>query len=159
MAETSITPGVVSDWVLEVAPYTDGNTPTAFTRVRGIQDYTPPGVEKNLEDDSDFDSEGWASQVATGLEYEISGTVKVPRASMTADPGQSILKAAGRGLAEAGIIHFRTFKRGGKEGVKGTADCTFTEGGGKRTDLTTAEFTLAGRGALVDYTIAAGAGA
>lgn len=154
MAEPSITPGSVSDWVLEVAPFTTGAEPTTYTRVRGITDFTPPGVEKNLEDDSDFDSEGWASQVATGLEYEISGTVKVPRASMSVDPGQAILKAAGKGLAESGIIHFRTFKRGGTEGHKGTADCTFTEGGGKRTDLTTAEFTLAGRGALVDYEVA-----
>ena len=155
---TPITPGVVSDWVLEVAPYTTGTEPSTYTRVRGITDFTPPGVEKNLEDDSDFDSEGWASQVATGLEYEISGTAKVPRASMTADPGQAILKTAGKGLAEAGVVHFRTFKRGSKEGVKGTADCTYTEKGGKRTDLTNAEFTLSGRGPLVDYTITAGTG-
>ena len=159
MAETPITPGVVSDWVLEVAPYATGTAPAEYTKVRGITDFTPPGVEKNLEDDADFDSEGWASQVATGLEYEISGTVKVPRASMAADPGQAILKAAGRGLAESGIIHFRTYKRGGTEGVSGTADCTFTEGGGKRTDLTAAEFTLSGRGALVDYEVESGAAA
>ena len=120
---TPITPGVVSDWVLEVAPYTTGTEPSAYTRVRGITDFTPPGVEKNLEDDSDFDSEGWASQVATGLEYEISGTVKVPRASMTADPGQSILKTAGKGLAESGVIHFRTFKRGRSEERRVGKEC------------------------------------
>lgn len=153
MAETTITPGVVSDWVLEVAPFTDGTTPTAFTRVRGIQDYTPPGVSKNLEDDSDFDSGAWASQVATGLEYEVTGTVKVPRATMTADPGQDIMRTAGRGVAEDGLVHFRTYKKGSTSGVTGIADCSFTEGGGSRTDLTTAEFTLAGRGALEDTVI------
>ena len=157
MAEATITPGVVSDWVLEVAPYTDGTTPTAFTRVRGIQDYTPPGVSKNLEDDSDFDSGAWASQVATGLEYEVTGTVKVPRATMPADPGQDIMRTAGRGVAENGFVHFRTYKKGATDGVAGIADCTFTEGGGSRTDLTTAEFTLAGRGALEPVTIPAGA--
>lgn len=153
MAEATITPGVVSDWVLEVAPFTDGTTPTTFTRVRGMQDFTPPGVSKNLEDDSDFDSGAWASQVATGLEYEVTGTVKVPRATMPADPGQDIMRAAGKGVAEDGFVHFRTYKKGATAGVTGIADCTFTEGGGSRTDLTTAEFTLTGRGALEDIVI------
>lgn len=156
MAEGTITPGVVSDWVLEVAPYADGTTPTAFTRVRGMQDFTPPGVSKNLEDDSDFDSGAWASQVATGLEYEVTGTTKVPRATMPADPGQDIMRTAGRGVAEDGFVHFRTYKKGATTGVTGVADCSFTEGGGSRTDLTTAEFTLAGRGALEETTINGG---
>ena len=153
MAEATITPGVVSDWVLEVAPYTDGTTPTAFTRVRGMTDYTPPGVEKGREDDSDFDSGAWASQMATSLEYEASGTVKVPRATMPADPGQEIMRAAGRNVGEDGFVHFRTYKKGSTTGLLGVADCGFKEGGGSRTDFTTAEFTLPGRGALEDVTI------
>ena len=148
----AITPGLVSDWTLEVAAYADGVEPTTYTRVYGITDYTPPGVSKNLEDDSDFDSGAWGSQTATGLDYEISGTVKVPRATATADPGQAILRAAGKSVGEDGYVHFRTIKKDGTTGYKGLADATFTEGGGSRTDLTTAEFTLAGRGELLDYT-------
>lgn len=150
-----VTAGVVSDWVLEVAAWAE-TAPTAYTQVFGIQEFNPPGVAKNLEDDSDFDSGGWASQIATGLEYEASGTVKVPRASMTPDPGQEILKAAGKGLAEDGRVYFRAYKRGGTTGVSGLADSTFTEQGGSRTDLTTAEFTLTGVGELEDYTVPAG---
>ncbi|MDQ5861561.1 MAG: hypothetical protein M3536_04775 [Actinomycetota bacterium] len=147
----TITPGIVSDWILEVAAYADGTTPTTYTRVYGITDYTPPGVSKNLEDDSDFDSGAWGSQTGTGLDYEISGTVKVSRAGLTADPGQEILRAAGKAVADDGYVFFRTVK-GGVAGHSGVADASFTEGGGSRTDLTTAEFTLAGRGALADYT-------
>ena len=148
-----ITPGIASDWILEVAAYADGVEPTAYTRVRGITNFTPPGVSKNLEDDSDFDSGAWGSQIGTGLDYTISGTVKVPRASLTTDPGQEILRAAGKAVAEDGFVHFRVYKKEALEGYSGLADATFTEAGGARTDLTTAEFTLAGRGELADYEV------
>jgi len=148
----TITPGIVSDWTLFVAPYTDGTIPTTFTQVFGITDFTPPGVTKNLEDDSDFDSGAWGSQTGTGLDYELSGTVKVPRASATADPGQAILRAAGKSVGEDGYVHFRAIKKGATTGYTGIGDATFTEGGGSRTDLTKADFTIAGRGELADYT-------
>lgn len=151
----TITAGVVSDWELSVAAFTTGATPASFTRVFGITDFTPPGVSKNLEDDSDFDSGAWGSQTGTGLDYEISGSVKVPRATMTADPGQEILRKAGKSVAEDGYVHFRAIKKGALKGYSGVADATFTEGGGSRTDLTKADFTLAGRGELLDYTPAA----
>ncbi|TQJ60480.1 hypothetical protein FBY30_2748 [Arthrobacter sp. SLBN-83] len=149
---TTITPGIVSDWTLEVAAYTDGTTPTTFTRVYGITDFTPPAPSKNLEDDSDFDSGAWGSQTGTGLSYEMSGTVKVPRAGLAVDPGQEILRLAGKSVAEDGYVHFRAIKKGATTGYTGIADASFTEGGGSRTDLTKAEFTLSGRGELADYT-------
>lgn len=149
----TITPGLVSDWVLEVSAYEEGVTPTTWTPVRGIQNYTPPGISKDRQDDSDFDSGAWASQVATGLSYEFTGTVKVPRASMAADPGQAILKAAGNNVAEGGFVHFRTWKRGAAKGVQGVAEVSFTEGGGSRTDLTTAEVSGTGRGATLEFNV------
>lgn len=152
---TTITPGIVSDWVLEVAAYVEGVTPTTWTPVRGITNYTPPGVSKDRQDDSDFDSGSWASQVATGLSYEFTGTVKVPRASMAADPGQAILRAAGKNVAEGGFVHFRTWKRGAATGIQGVAEVSFTEGGGSRTDLTTAEISGTGRGATIEFAVTA----
>lgn len=149
----AIVAGINSDYVLEVAEYVDGVEPTTYTQVFGITNFTPPSITKNLEDDSDFDSGSWASQIATGLSFEASGTVKVPRASMAPDPGQEVLRAAGKGVAEDGFVHFQIYKRGASDGVKGIADATFTDAGGARTDLTTAEFTLSGRGELATYTI------
>ena len=152
--EQPLAPGVVSDYLLEVATY-DGTAsgsdqiPTEFTPVRGIQEITPPAVEKNLEDDSDLDSGGWGSQIGTGAEYTVEGTVKRPRKGSTDDPGQAILKTAGRGIGVEGFVWFRLISKTDGSGDMGLADVQFTEQGGARTDLTLAEFTLTGRGALV----------
>lgn len=153
--EQPIAPGVVSDYILEVAPY-DGDAsdidtiPTEdFVPVRGIQEITPPAVEKNLEDDSDLDSGGWGSQIGTGAEYTVEGTVKRPRRGGTDDPGQEILKEAGRGVGVDGFVWWRLTSKTDGSGDMGLADASFTEQGGSRTDLTLAEFTLTGRGRLV----------
>jgi len=151
---TEIISGVVRDWQLEVAAYTDGAEPTAWTRVKGITDFTPPAIEKNLEDDSSFDSDGWASEIATGLGWKVEGTVKRARASLTEDPGQAILRTAGSGMLEDGLVHVRIVNATKPtEGRTGIADASFTDEGGAHTDLTTASFSLSGRGALEDVTI------
>lgn len=152
MAE--ITPGVVRDYKLEVAAYTDGLAPTVWTPVLGITSLTPPASEKNLEDDSSFDSDGWGSQFATGLNWKIEGSVKRARASLVEDPGQVILREAGNGLAEDGFVHVRiTNRTKPTAGRVGVADASFTDEGGEHTKLTTAGFSLAGRGALTEVTI------
>lgn len=148
----SITPGQLSDWALELAAYTDGTEPTTFVPLRGMTEFTPPVIEKNQEDDSDYDGGVWASSTSTGLGYTMEGACKLPRGGLTADPGQSILEAAGRGVAEAGYVHFRAYNKISGIGYKGVVDSTFTKNGGPRTDLTTAAFTLTGRGALEDFT-------
>lgn len=147
-----MTPGLVSDYLLEVAEFADGDadpsTVLDWTVVRGIQEITPPSVEKNLEDDSDIDSGAWGSQVGTGLEYTLEGTCKRPQAGST-DAGQEILKVAGRGVGQAGMVWWRLTSKATGAGDSGLADASFTEQGGARTDLTLAEFTLTGRAAIV----------
>lgn len=149
-----ITAGVLGDWLLEVAPYEDGTEPTTFTPVRGVTELTPPTPEKNLEDDGEFDGTHWGSQIATGISWTAEATVKVPRASLAPDPGQEILRAAGREIAEGGFVHVRFRKRNAEPatGDEGIADVTWAENGGPKTDLTTAALTLTGRGALVAFT-------
>lgn len=154
MAE--IISGVVRDWLLEVAPYTTGAAPTTWTRVKGITEFTPPAIEKNLEDDSSFDSEGWGSEIATGLKWKVEGTVKRARASLTEDPGQAILRDAGSGMMEDGLVHVRvTNATTPTKARTGIADASFTDNGGPHTDQTTAGFSLSGRGPLADVTITA----
>lgn len=151
---TEITAGIVRDYKLEVAAYIDGTEPTVWTPVLGITSFTPPAIEKNLEDDSSFDSDGYGSQFATGLNWKVEGNVKRARASLTEDPGQAILRAAGNGLAEEGFVHVRITNRTKPTvGRVGVADASFTDEGGEHTKLTTASFALAGRGALADVTI------
>ncbi|TSI11971.1 phage tail tube protein [Brevibacterium aurantiacum] len=155
--ELPMTPGLVSDYKLEVAEFTESATTpsavTAWTVVRGIQEITPPAVEKNLEDDSDIDSGAWGSQLGTGLEYTIEGTAKRPQAG-SVDPGQEILKKAGKGAGQAGMVWWKLTSKLTGEGEMGLCDSTFTEQGGARTDLKLAEFTLTGRGAIVDVGVA-----
>lgn len=161
--EQPYAPGIVSDYLLEVAPYdgTGAGTDTIpvddFVIVRGIQEITPPSVEKNLEDDSDIDSGGWGSQIATGAEYTLEGTAKVGRKGSTPDPGQQILREAGRSFGVDGFVWWRLTSKSDGSGEMGLADAAYTEQGGARTDLTLAEFTLTGRGAVVD--VPAGTGA
>lgn len=154
--EQPLAPGIVSDYVLEIAAY-DGTASGLdeipvedFVPVRGIQEITPPAVEKNLEDDSDIDSGGAGSQIGTGYEYTVEGTCKRPRKGGTEDPGQAILKKAGRGIGVDGFVWWRLTSKTDGSGDMGLADASFTEQGGERTDLTLAEFTLTGRGKLVD---------
>lgn len=148
----SITPGQLSDWALEVAAYTDGTDPATYVPVRGMQEFTPPAIEKNQEDDGDFDGGVWSSSTSTGLGYKLEGKVKLPRGGLTADPGQTILKTAGLGVAEAGYVHFRAYNKISGLGYTGVTDATFTDDGGSKTNLTTAAFTLTGRGELLPYT-------
>lgn len=154
--EQPYAPGIVSDYLLEVAAYdgTGSGTDTIpvddFTTVRGIQEITPPSVEKNLEDDGDIDSGGWGSQIATGAEYTLEGTCKVGRKGGTPDPGQEILRKAGRGMGVEGFVWWRLTSKTDGSGEMGLADASYTEQGGERTDLTLAEFTLTGRGKIVD---------
>lgn len=154
---TAITAGVLGDWLLEVGEYTDGTAPVTWTPVFGITELTPPQTEKNLEDDSEYDGTHWGSQIATGISWTSEATVKVPRATLPADPGQAILKAASREIAEGGFVHVRFSKRGvtPKAGDEGIADVSYVENGGPKTDLTSAAVTFTGRGALVPFTVTA----
>lgn len=156
MSEQPITPGVLGDWTMEVAPYADGTAPTTWTPVRGIMELTPPQTEKNYEDDGEFDGTHWGSQTATGISWTAEATVKTPRATLQPDPGQEILRAASREVLEGGYVHVRFSMRGvtPKKGDAGIADVQFMDAGGPKTDLTTAELTLTGRGALVPFTAA-----
>ncbi|WP_104088027.1 phage tail tube protein [Arthrobacter sp. GMC3] len=147
-----ITPGQLSDWAFETAAYTDGTEPTTYVPVRGITEFTPPAIEKNQEDDGDFDGGVWSSSTSTGLGYKVEGKVKIPRGGLAKDPGQEILRAAGIGVAEDGYVHWRAFDKLSGEGWKGVADSTFTENGGPKTDLKTAAFSLTGRGELLPFT-------
>lgn len=154
--DDGITPDTVANWLVDVQEYVAGQGPTdeAWTRVRGLQEITPPQVEKNLEDDGEIDGNPWGSQVATGISWTAEGKVKIPRATLQRDPGQEILRNAGRGVAEDGIVWVRFYKANGDAaGDMGRADVTFTEVGGKKTDLTTADLTFTGRGALYPITV------
>lgn len=153
-ATNTVTAGVIGDWLLECGAYTDGTAPVAWTPVYGIQEFTPPQTEKDLQDDTQFDGSHWGSQIGTKISWTAAATVLVNRAALTEDPGQAILRAASRGIAEEGFVHFRFSKRGvsPQAGEEGVADVSLVEQGGSKEALTTAEVTMTGRGALTEFT-------
>ncbi|MFE5777079.1 phage tail tube protein [Brachybacterium sp. NPDC056505] len=115
--------------------------------LRGIQELTP-GKEDNLEDDSDYDSDGWTSQVRTGQSWSLE--VKALRkmsADKAYDPGQEIVRTASDQFGVDGTVLVRWFNRdGGDEAYQGRAQAGFTDDGGSVTDLSTATITLTGTG-------------
>lgn len=136
---------------LEVMPGASDPATDEWTAVRGIQEFTP-SKEDNLEDDSDYDSDGWTSQTRTGQSWSLE--VKVARKAQTSvtepviyDAGQEIIRAASDQFGIEGMVHARWYNRnGGDEAYQGLAQAGFADDGGGVTSLSTATITLTGNG-------------
>lgn len=148
---TPITPGLVRNYRLEVATYTGDSAPTEWSRVVGMKNYTPLANNKSREDDSDFDSNGRATQVSTTISSEISGTVKIAEGGVETVPAHKILNDAGAQTGSDGFVHYREVHTVTGEGWEGVADADFTRSGGEQGALTHADFSLSVRSA-VPYT-------
>lgn len=134
--------------------YLDVNTGTTdvpvWTGVFGITEFKP-SVEGSLQDDSDFDGNGWKSQVNTANMWKIEGKVRrgVQADDSTAyDPGQEVLRIAAANTGEANIVEVRYYEMGEAkvEAYKGFVAVTWTEDGGNMEAVSTVSFTLNGRG-------------
>lgn len=135
--------------VLAGAEDPEGASPV-WLPVRGIQELTP-SKEDNLEDDSDYDSDGWTSQVRTGQSWGLEMTVGRKMAgaaeALTYDPGQELIRAASDQFGVDGTVWVRWFNReGGDEAYQGRAQAGFTDNGGGVTALSTAGISLTGTG-------------
>jgi len=119
-----------------------------WVQVRGITNLTA-GLDTSLEDDSDYDSDGWASQTKTQLAWTITATVKRGKGVETGayDPGQEALRLAAEEFGADGVVDVRWYDReGGEEAYRGDAEVSWAPAGGSTTDLDTAEVTLTGKG-------------
>lgn len=136
--------------------YLDVNTGTAllptWTGVFGCTDLNFP-LDNTLEDDSDYDSEGYGSQTKTGSQWSATGTVarKVTAADPEAyDPGQEAIRLAAEENGVDNSLHVRWYEMepGGPrvEAYEGHAAATWSPNGGSPTALSTAGFTLNGQG-------------
>lgn len=145
MADTIST--LARKFKVEVMPGADDPETGTWTAVKGIQELTP-SKEDNLEDDSDYDSDGWTSQVRTAQSWSLE--LKLARKAgtgVTYDPGQEIIRAASDQFGVDGTVHVRWFNReGGDEAYQGRAIAGFTDDGGSTTALSTATSTLTGNG-------------
>lgn len=136
--------------------YLDINTGTdlvpVWTGVFGVTDFTP-ALDNTLQDDSDYDSEGYKSQTKTASQWSLTGAVKraVTEALATAyDPGQEALRLAGdeNGVANSVQVRWYEMEEDGPrvEAYSGRGAVSWTPNGGPMDALSTANFSIMGQG-------------
>lgn len=136
--------------------YLDVNTGTAllpvWVRVRGISDFKPD-KDPTLQDDSDFDGEGWKSQAVTALGWslECKAHRKVDATDATAyDDGQEFLRIASDGMGVENDVHVRWYEMtpdGPRvEAYDGHGTVVWKPDGGDMAALNTVSVTINGRG-------------
>ncbi len=123
-----------------------------WRQVRGIADLKPT-IESNMEDDSDYDSDGWASEVKTQLKWalEIKVGRKIGVTTEAEDLGQKTLREASTEFGSAGTVQVRWYDRnGGPEAYSGFASVGWAPEGGDAKALDIATATLSGNGVRSD---------
>lgn len=120
-----------------------------WTQVRGIGELKP-SIDSTLQDDSDYDSDGWGSQAKTAMSWalELKLVRKLGVTSSNYDPGQEKIRAAADAFGGDSIVHVRWYDRnGGPEAYEGHAVVTWAPEGGDAKALDTVTATLNGQGA------------
>lgn len=144
-------------WFLDIDSSLTGS-PT-WIGVHGITEFTPK-VEGSLQDDSDFDGEGWKSQTNTANAWSNEGKLKrgtrpgVADAPPTYDAGQELLRDAAAQTGVDNSVHVRWYEmepNGPRvEAYEGRAAVTWTEDGGNMEALSIASITLTGQGKRIE---------
>ncbi len=145
---------LAKDWALEVNTGTSG-APT-WTPVRGLTEFSEE-IKTKTEDDSDFDGDGWSSDVVTqrGWTLKCKGNRKkdAASASFVPDPGQEFLRQAGLVVGTGANVEARWYRRDGSpDAFQGFAAVDYKGAGGKTTDLEPFEVELIGQGAPTPIT-------
>jgi len=125
-----------------------GVTPV-WKRLRGMTNLVPT-VDATLQDDSDYDSDGWASSAKTMQAWSLEATCGRKKGRITgAYPvTQEKIRMASTEFGGDGTIHVRWYKRlaGDPEAYEGVAQIGWKAAGGGTADLDTATITLTGVG-------------
>lgn len=146
----------VRKWYLDVNTGTD--TAPVWTGVFGITNFQPT-YNPTLQDDSDFDSQGYKSSTATALEWGATLTVsrKAQADAPTAyDPGQEKLRAVASTLGTSNRVQVRFYEMEPngprEEAYSGYCAVTWAPQGGAMDALDTVQVTLTGQGQRSDIT-------
>lgn len=141
---------LVRKWRLEVNTGTTA-APT-WTRVYGMTEFQP-ALEPTLQDDSDFDSDGYKSQSVTAQAWSCSLKVSrktVDGAPTTYDPGQEELREASQsmGVANTREVRFYEMEPSGPrvEAYQGLVAVSWSPDGGAMDALDLVSVALTGQG-------------
>jgi len=119
-----------------------------WTQVRAITTMATP-ISPTMQDDSDYDSDGWGSSAKTMLAWSLTATLsrKVGATSGDYDPGQERIRQAHDQFGPAGLVQVRWYDReGGPEAYTGYAHVGWEPQGGDTSALDTVNVTLTGQG-------------
>lgn len=133
------------DWAVQVE-----NDKGKWVFVRGLSKFAPK-TTPTMKDDSDIDSEGYKSQIATALQmtFEGEGYRKGTLAGETfkQDEGQAALREVGRKMGLRNVIKARCWRTDGvDEGYEGHFSVEWTDTDGGNEDLDQFSFTMMSRG-------------
>lgn len=140
-----------SKWYLDVNTGTPA-TPV-WTGVFGITEFQDT-LEASLQDDSDFDSGGWKSEVNTANKWGATGkckrAIKAGSTPPVYDPGQEKLRLAAAQVGLGNVVQVRYYEmepNGPRvEAYQGFVAVSWSPDGGGMDALSIASFTLSGRG-------------
>lgn len=146
-------------WRVQLNMADVGDTPDWLTIV-GVKEFVPPNPDPNIEDSSDYESEGWNGNTKTAQGWELSMTVnrRINDQVKVYHPTHEKIRLAGYGWGSESKAHLRWMDRDGlPEAYEGTGIVKWEAGGGEHTALDEAEITITGDGKLtpIDNPLAA----
>jgi hypothetical protein len=143
----TLTSTLARKWKFDVDA-SSGMDGTDYIPVRAVRDLQPQ-TSPTMQDDTDYDADGWGSDVKTLLKWSL--VCKLGRkmaAGFTEDPGQAVIRAAYDQFGTDGLVRVRWYDRNGTdEAYEGYAQVQWSEDGGDATQLSMVSVTLTGQGA------------
>lgn len=136
------------DWALQVNVGTQEEPNWIY--VRGLSQFSPQ-TSPTMQDDSDIDSEGYKSQIATAQEMIFKGEGKrkgkKTEGKFKQDPGQAALREKGRKMGLDNVIQARCWRTDGvEEGYDSYFSVKWEDQAGGNEDLDSFSFELMSRG-------------
>lgn len=119
-----------------------------WTTITGLTDFKPK-VSPRLEDDSDYETDGWDSSEKTSQGWSIEATILLKDdGSGTFNAGVEKMRLAADQFGDASRVDVRWFdKQGRPEAYQGTGIVEWERASTGNTDLDGAKVTITGRGA------------
>lgn len=119
-----------------------------WSKMRALTSFKP-SLDNNMEDDSDFDGEGYQSSAKTAIGWKLETEVgrKVSKVTGDYDPTQEYVRDQSEKFTPDDEVHLRWYRRSGRgPGYEGWASPEWEENGEKYSDLSTASITFNGQG-------------
>ncbi|MCZ7376549.1 phage tail tube protein [Micromonospora sp. WMMC250] len=121
-----------------------------WTTVTGLTDFKPT-INPTLQDDSDYETDGWNSSEKTAQGWQVEATILLKEEAGLFNAAVEKMRLASDKFGDSSRVEVRWYDKQGKpEAYQGTAIVTWERANSGNTDLDAAKVTLTGRGARVE---------